>query len=117
MPDPRKDEALSTEIPMLPDGCGYQGYEFGASYPDSICFGGRLYDADAYDDGMYRELGEYVPCPMCHYYKAIDWWKNRNRATGMNVAEAQIAARALVRDIRRNRKNGTEPWKRGKLGR
>ena len=31
-------------------GCNYQGYEFGASYPDSVCIEGRLWDADYCDN-------------------------------------------------------------------
>lgn len=30
--------------------CGYQGYEFGAHYPDSICCDGYLWDADSGDE-------------------------------------------------------------------
>ena len=96
----------------LPEGCGYQGYEFGASYPDSQCFGGRLYDMDACDDngGIY-EPTEYIPCPMCHRGNAIVYWAQRNRNSGMRMFDARKAAVSLVDDIRRNRQNGTEPWK------
>jgi len=56
-----------TEIPMLPDGCGYMGHEFGARYLDSQCFGGQLYDLDNCDDsGNLYEPGEYIACPQCH---------------------------------------------------
>lgn len=100
---------------QLPAGCGYQGYEFGASYPDSICYGGRLYDADNCDgEGNLYAPAEEIPCPICHRNRAMDYWTDRNRRDGTNLAEAQSAARALVRDIRVNRKNGTEPWKMGR---
>lgn len=52
-------------IPMLPKGCGYMGHEFGASYLDSQCFGGRLYDLDNCDGGLLYEPGDYLPCPNC----------------------------------------------------
>ncbi|MGP2977728.1 hypothetical protein ACTVLL_11340 [Serratia nevei] len=45
--------------------CGYQGYEFGAHYPDSICCDGYLWDADAYEDGMLTSGGD-IPCPQCN---------------------------------------------------
>jgi len=96
---------------QLPEGCGYQGYEFGASYPDSICFGGRLYDADNCDNnGNYYEPSDHIPCPMCNRKGAIDW-HTRTFSSG-TYAERRKAARTLVADIINNRKNGTEPWKR-----
>jgi hypothetical protein len=101
-----------SKIPQLPEGCGYQGYEFGAAYPDSICFGGRLYDADnCDDDGNYYEPAEHVPCPMCNRIGAINYHTNQNSGS---YASRRKAARHLVDDIRKNRRNGTEPWKHGK---
>lgn len=51
----------------LPDGCEYEGYDFGASYLDSRCFGGRLYDMDNCDDeGNIFEPIAYIPCPKCN---------------------------------------------------
>ena len=42
----------------LPKGSGYQSCEFGArSYPDSLCSGGRLFDADDCDsDGPTEDI-------------------------------------------------------------
>jgi hypothetical protein len=98
------------EIPQLPEGCGYQGYEFGARYPDSICFGGRLYDADDCDNaGNYYDPGEVIPCPMCDRKGAVEY-HTRTFSSG-TYKERLNAARSLVDDIRKNRKNGTEPWK------
>lgn len=51
--------------PQPPESCGYQGYEFGAHYPDSICCEGFLWDADAFEDGMLTYGGE-IPCPVCN---------------------------------------------------
>ena len=64
---------MSDELQMLPDGCGYQGYEFGAGrYPDSQCFGGRLYDMDNCDEpGTVNEPMDYTPCPICKPKAAI----------------------------------------------
>jgi hypothetical protein len=100
-------------IPTLPAGCGYQGYEFGAgSYPDSICFGGKLYNADDCDaPGTFNEPTEDIPCPMCHPQKAIEFWTQRNLSAGKPLVRATALARGLVADIRKNRRNGTEPWK------
>lgn len=55
-------------------GCDYQGYEFGASYLDSVCIDGYLWDADSgysTDDGwMYTKGGE-DPCPLCNFKQAV----------------------------------------------
>lgn len=105
-PPQSSDKALE-EIKPLPDGCGYQGYEFGASYPDSACFGGKLYDMDACDgNGMIYEPMEDIPCPMCHREDAIQY-----HADYRFDGDRKKAA-ALVDDIRKNREQGTEPWKR-----
>lgn len=95
--------------------CGYQGYEFGAPYPDSICVDGRLYDADNCDDnGALYEPGDDIPCPMCYPKAAIAYWKQQNlMGTRGSKRNAARAARSLVRNIRMNRQNGTEPWKSG----
>lgn len=116
---------ILADVPMLPEGCGYQGYEFGAGwYPDSQCFGGVLYDMDNCDNaGMIFEPGVFIPCPMCDPKGAVASHKedfltqtrrNKRGRLSMRFSKrgAARAARSLVRDIRRNRKNHTEPWKR-----
>lgn len=93
-----------SEMAQLPQGCGYQGYEFGAPYPDSMCCGGKLYDCDACDsDGNLYEPTEEIPCPVCHPRKAIAYWTDRNRLSGCSESRAKPSARSLVNDIRRNR--------------
>ena len=95
-------------------GCDYQGYEFGAGgYPDSVCFEGRLHDADHCDDsGRVYQNDEDIPCPMCRPEDAVKWHTRRANDSEYTYAERRAAARHLVADIRRNRKNGTEPWKK-----
>lgn len=41
---------MSTDDHEPPSGCNYAGHEFGASYPDSICIEGYLWDADSCDE-------------------------------------------------------------------
>lgn len=87
--------------------CEYQGYEFGAQYPDSVCVEGQLFDADSCDDeGNLYEPAEYVPCPMCHREEAIKWHASRSYGT---YKERIAAARLLVADIHKNRRTGNFP--------
>lgn len=49
-------------------GCDYQGYEFGAPYPDSVCIDGRLWDADScVEPGGDLTSGGDIPCPQCNH--------------------------------------------------
>jgi hypothetical protein len=88
----------------LPKGCGYQGYEYGArSYPDSLCCGGRLYDADELE-----ELAEEIPCPNCREEEAVEYWFDRFALGGEDPASARDAANNFVAHIRRKCVNGPE---------
>lgn len=47
--------------------CGYAGYEFGATYPDSTCIDGYLWDADSCDEpGGGLTIGGEIACPRCN---------------------------------------------------
>ncbi len=87
--------------------CNYQGYEFGARYPDSVCVDGRLLDADDCDSqGNLYDNEDDVPCPMCRREEAIRW--HAGRMSGRYV-DRMKAARHLVADIHHNRKTGNFP--------
>jgi hypothetical protein len=60
-------------------GCGYQGYEFGARYLDSVCVDGQLWDADDCSDAgdLYEPL-DYKPCPGCQPLAAMDEYADDN---------------------------------------
>lgn len=45
--------------------CGYTGHEFGASYPDSCCIDGFLWDLDSGDDDGLTHGGD-MACPRCN---------------------------------------------------
>lgn len=88
-------------------GCTYQGYEFGARYPDSVCHEGRLLDADNCDsNGNLYDNDEDIPCPMCRREEAVRW--HAGRMDGL-YRDRIKAARALVADIINNRKTGRFP--------
>ena len=61
----KHDGDVADEVPMLPEGCGYMGHDFGATYLDSECFGGQLYDLDNGEGGMLNEPHDYLACPNC----------------------------------------------------
>lgn len=88
--------------------CNYQGYEFGAHYPDSVCIDGVLFDADYCDsNGNLYDREEDVPCPMCRREEAIRW--HASRSSCGTYKERVKAARHLVADIYHNRKTGNFP--------
>lgn len=66
-------EAKHKDLPTLPAGCGYMGYDFGAGYIDSECFGGQLYDLDNCDEpGTLNEPHDYYPCPQCRHEEWLE---------------------------------------------
>jgi len=50
-------------------GCDYQGHEFGAQYPDSVCIDGYLWDADS-----DLTIGGDMPCPQCNHAAWRDYY-------------------------------------------
>lgn len=88
--------------------CNYQGYEFGASYPDSMCIDGRLWDADYCDsNGNLYDREDDVPCPMCRREDAIKW--HAEQFGSGTYKERRKNARLLVADIINNRRTGNFP--------
>lgn len=78
-----------SKIKRLPDGCGYEGHDFGASYPDSQCYGGQLYDLDACDnDGNLYEPPEYLPCPGCNHKEWRERFREQIEMEGYEAAES-----------------------------
>jgi hypothetical protein len=52
-------------MPKRKRSCGYEGSDFGANYPDSVCIDGYLWDADVCDGGGMLTGGPQMPCPQC----------------------------------------------------
>lgn len=77
-----------SEVTQLPNGCGYEGNDFGAHYPDSKCYGGRLYDLDNCDgDGNLYEPSSYIPCPECNHDEWREQFKDQIENEGYVAAE------------------------------
>ena len=91
--------------------CDYQGYEFGARYPDSVCIDGRLFDADNCDsNGNLYDNEEDIPCPMCRRGDAAKWWADQfYMGNNYTKKECLKRARHLVADIINNRRTGNFP--------
>lgn len=51
--------------------CDYCGHEFGASYPDSVCIDGYLWDADSGDEDGLTMGGEWA-CPRCNTRRMLE---------------------------------------------
>lgn len=59
--------------------CEFMGQDFGASYPDSVCIEGYLWDADSGNPDptgefawIYTHGGE-IPCPSCNEKEAAKY--------------------------------------------
>lgn len=64
-------------------GCGYQGHEFGADYPDSICgTDGYLWDADSGDSPEALSVGGEIPCPECNRKKWLEYTEPQDTQEG-----------------------------------
>jgi hypothetical protein len=71
-----------------PTICGYQGYEFGANYMDSICCDGYLWDADSCDEpGGPLHSGGDIPCPECNKEKWITYYMDDAEEQGYVAAD------------------------------
>lgn len=90
-------------------GCDYQGHEFGASYLDSVCIDGWLWDADSCDEpgGPLFEGGE-IPCPRCNTAAFLDAAKLDAKDGGCGTAQwhpwcaAVIWESAVAKALREN---------------
>lgn len=98
--------------------CGYQGHEFGASYPDSICIDGHLWDADSGDGARGLTSGGEMACPRCNTAARLEqlreavqdvfdpdtpqmavWEHQLRQVIGINEAAALAALAAMPRHV------------------
>lgn len=75
--------------------CDYQGHEFGAFYPDSVCIDGFLWDADSGDaceDGWCYTNGGEIPCPKCNQeaYAEFDEYQNAIQAAAGGLTQTAL---------------------------
>lgn len=72
--------------------CNYQGYEFGAHYPDSVCCDGYLWDADSGGDG-YLDNGGDIPCPQCNRAAWMAYYRGEIIECGMEEFDRERGPR------------------------
>lgn len=87
---------MSNNIEALKEcpSCGYQGYEFGAHYPDSLCVGGHLWDADSGDE-MGMDKGGDIPCPKCNRAEWLAYYRDEIIECGFEEAERKRGPRTV----------------------
>ncbi|MCS4264975.1 hypothetical protein [Serratia sp. BIGb0163] len=74
--------------------CGYQGYEFGAHYPDSICCDGYLWDADS-GHGKWLDIGGEIPCPSCNLQQWLAYYREEIIECGFEDADLKRGPRTV----------------------
>lgn len=74
--------------------CGYQGYEFGAHYPDSLCCDGYLWDADSGDE-MGMDSGGDIPCPSCNRSEWLAFYRAEIIECGFEENERKRGPRTV----------------------
>ena len=70
--------------------CDYQGHEFGANYPDSVCIDGYLWDADSgesTEDGWAYDHGGEIPCPECNHEAWMEYMHDDIEERGWIAAD------------------------------
>ena len=73
---------------MSDEQCNYTGSDFGATYHDSVCIGGQLYNADDCDSkGNLYEPVEFVPCPKCNHDEWLERFRDNVLDDGYTAAE------------------------------
>lgn len=104
------------------NGCGYTGYEFGASYPDSTCIEGYLWDLDSggSDDngGVYLDSGGDMPCPKCNLAKYVrsmaDYYENEGFLSVEHPLTTKMVKNALSQFNSRARRAAKRHWRAGR---
>ena len=80
-------------------GCGYEGRDFGASYLDSTCIDGYLWDWDSCDEpGGPLYSGSDIPCPACNTREYLTSYRDV-RLSG-NAHQRRVQLRAITRKLK-----------------
>lgn len=88
-----------------PTGCGYEGYEFGGGYIDSVCIDGTLWDLDSCDDDGNLISGGAIPCRKCNTAKWVAYLIDDFASTIHNGAHsgAMLVEQAIAAGLDENR--------------
>ncbi|WP_454917359.1 hypothetical protein [Xanthobacter sediminis] len=75
--------------------CDYCGHEFGASYPDSVCIDGFLWDADSGDEDGLTNGGEWA-CPRCNTRRMLEDAREEAISGGAGVFQTRPYCAAVL---------------------
>ena len=116
-PDPTTLLALAARAEATETtSCGYQGYEFGAGYLDSLCCDGFLWDADSCDEpGGGLTHGGEIPCPRCNTIAFLEDAQREaaDGSCGQSMMTPWCAAVIWERDVSKalnENRSVTETW-------
>ncbi|XDF79236.1 hypothetical protein AAFX60_018940 [Aliivibrio fischeri] len=102
--------------------CDYQGYEFGAPYPDGQCVDGFMWDLDSggtdEDGNSYLDEGGYIPCPRCNQKARVKYLSDEIEEQGYSSLDHPFTTKMVknqFRNIPSNmRRMAMRYWRRGR---
>ncbi|MEZ8316616.1 hypothetical protein AB6C44_23690 [Vibrio splendidus] len=84
--------------------CNYTGYDFGASYPDSTCIEGYLWDLDSGgtdgEGNVFLDDGGDIPCPSCNLPKWTRWMAEDWEGCGFDSVEHPLTTKMVKNPLR-----------------
>lgn len=90
----RKAESeRGVDAEVVATGCGYEGFHFGAVYPDGGCHGSYLHDLDG--DGFDPDDHTH-PCPNCNAGEFFERVYENAYGVGLSEQEARLDAARLL---------------------
>ncbi|EMY6817431.1 hypothetical protein ABCL21_004449 [Vibrio parahaemolyticus] len=102
--------------------CDYQGYDFGAHYPDSCCIDGYLWDLDSggrdENGDTYLDSGGDIPCPKCNLKQRIKYLSEEINEDGYcsldHPLTTKMVKNALSKMPSNARRMAIRHWRKGR---
>ncbi|WP_154124182.1 hypothetical protein [Grimontia hollisae] len=102
--------------------CGYQGYEFGATYEDGICIDGYMWDLDSggldENGDSFLDSGGDIPCPKCNIKARVKYLSDEIFEMGYVSVDHPLTTK-MVKNILHSlpsnaRRMATKYWRAGR---
>lgn len=91
---------MAIEPSDVPQSCDYQGWHFGAAYPDAQCVEGYLWDEDSCDEpGSPLLSGGDIPCPKCNSVEHAAYYAEEVSGPAPVMSAANATHRLLCRHV------------------